>query len=204
MELFYIVIILTTISIFIDFQIYDADILLKEFCQNSSPEPLRTSSNKLKIHFHTDGYGSDSNFQLHYEVESSIPHCGGIYTTASGIIVGAEESSICLYLIEQPTDSQIKLEFQGLDLSEEENCNLNSIEVSISGRILIFVYICEFLAQIFDGKTDEDARTLMVCGGNQIPEPIVSTSNVMLIRFKAKFSNGIVREPFKVKYSRGM
>ncbi|XP_073838450.1 cubilin homolog [Musca autumnalis] len=165
-------------------KIYDADLLTNEFCTTTTPEPLRTSSNKLKIHLHTDGFGSDTSFQLHYEVESSIPHCGGVLTEASDIILGPTEPSVCLYLIKQPANIQIKLEFMELNLSDEENCNLHSIE-------------------IFDGKTDEDSRLLITCGGSQIPEPIVSSMNVVLIRYTNKLTTKELKSPFKIKYTRG-
>lgn len=103
--------------------------LLKEYCETTSPEPLKSTSNKLVIHFHTDAFKSDSSFQLHYEVESSIPHCGGVFTEASGVIVAPNEPAICLYLIQQTSGIQIELDFVEMNLSEEENCNLNSIEV---------------------------------------------------------------------------
>ncbi|XP_061400318.1 cubilin homolog [Musca vetustissima] len=168
------------------FKIYDADILAKEFCTSTSPEPFRTSSNKLKLHLHTDANGSDSSFQLHYEVESAIPHCGGVFTEATGLIVGPAEPSVCLYSIKQPPNVQIRLTFMEMNLNDNviiNNCNLHSIEV-------------------FDGKTDEDSRLLITCGGNQIPDTIVSSTNYLLIRYVNQLPSKGHTSPFKIKYTR--
>uniref|UniRef100_A0A1I8N3F6 Uncharacterized protein n=2 Tax=Musca domestica TaxID=7370 RepID=A0A1I8N3F6_MUSDO len=163
-------------------QIYDADLISKEYCQITTPQTLRTSSNELKLKLHTDGYGSDTSFQLHFEVESSIPHCGGVFTAASGIILGPSEPSICLYSIKQPLNMQVKITFAELNLSDEENCNLHSIE-------------------IFDGKTDEDSRLLIACGGTVVPPPVVSSGNSVLIRYMNKFPTKGLESPFKIKYT---
>ncbi|XP_058975812.1 cubilin homolog [Musca domestica] len=163
-------------------KIYDGDLLLKEYCETTSPEPLKSTSNKLVIHFHTDAFKSDSSFQLHYEVESSIPHCGGVFTEASGVIVAPNEPAICLYLIQQTSGIQIELDFVEMNLSEEENCNLNSIE-------------------IFDGKTDEDPRLKFICNTRTV-ETITSSSNFVLIRFKNIIDWGSSKTLFKIKYSR--
>ncbi|XP_059225289.1 cubilin homolog [Stomoxys calcitrans] len=168
-------------------KIYDADVLIKEFCQSASPEPLRSSTNKVKIHLHTDILAVDSSFQLHYEVESSLPHCGGIFTDASGVIVGPSgDSSVCLYLIQQPSNTQIQLEVKDLNLLEMENCNLNSFE-------------------IFDGKTDQDLRLFMKCGSVGVVrdiEPISTSSNFLLLRYINKLAGENSKIPFRVKYSR--
>ncbi|XP_061400319.1 cubilin homolog [Musca vetustissima] len=163
-------------------KVYDGDLLLKQYCDTSSTEFFKTTSNKLSIHFHTDLIKADSSFQLHYEVESSMPNCGGIFTHASGVIVGPSDPSICSYLIQQTSNTQIQLEFNELNLSEEENCNLNSIE-------------------IFDGKTNEDPRLTFICS-TRIQEKIISSSNFVLIRFKNTLDKGSLTTPFKIKYSR--
>ncbi|XP_075163375.1 cubilin homolog [Haematobia irritans] len=168
-------------------KIYDGDVLIKEFCQSSTPEPLKSSSNKVKIHFHTDEHGLDSSFQLHYEVESAIPHCGGIFTDASARIIGPSgESSVCLYLIQQPSNTQIRLDLEELNLLPRENCNMNTLE-------------------IFDGKTDQDSRLFIHCGGESGVaniEPVTSSSNFMLLRYTTKVAVEDSKIPFKVKYSR--
>lgn len=103
--------------------------LLKQYCETSKSEVLRSSSNKLTVHLHTDRYLADSSFQLHYEIEPGLPHCGGIFTQPYGFIIGPSEQATCLYLIEQPMGTQVKWEFLDLKSFDESNCNLNSIEV---------------------------------------------------------------------------
>ncbi|XP_037817925.1 cubilin homolog [Lucilia sericata] len=160
-------------------KITDADLLIKQYCQSSKSEVLRSSSNKILLHFHTDRFSADSSFQLHYEVEPGIPHCGGIFSEPLGYIIGPSEQATCLYLIQQPVGTQIKWEFLDLKSFEMINCNINRIE-------------------IFDGKTDEDDNLLVTCGGI-LTEPVVSSSNHMLIRYKNSLD---VNNPFRAKYSR--
>ncbi|KAM7358205.1 cubilin 2 [Cochliomyia hominivorax] len=164
-------------------KILDADLLLKQYCETSQSEVLRSSSNKISIHLHTDRFYADSAFQLHYELEPGLPHCGGIFTEPNGYIVGPSEQATCLYLIQQPLGTQIKWDFLDFKSFEETNCNSNTIE-------------------IFDGKTDEDPRLLISCGG-KIPEPVVSSSNYMLVRYKNTLADETKNNsPIKAKYSR--
>ncbi|XP_075162494.1 cubilin homolog [Haematobia irritans] len=164
------------------FKIYDADFLLKEYCESTSPEPIRTSTNQLKLHFHTDAFGSDSSFQLHYEVESSMLHCGGIFTEATGIIIGPSNSPLCLYLIQQPPNTQIRWEFLNENIFDTDFCFFNIIE-------------------IYDGKTVEDGKLLSRCGGKS-PAPVISSSNFMLIRYTNLLDETKSKFSFKAKYSR--
>lgn len=103
---------------------------MKQYCQTSLSEILRSSSNQVLLHFHTDRYSSDSSFQLHYAVEPGLPHCGGLFTEPKGFILGPSQQATCLYLIQQPIGTQIKWEFLDFQTFENINCELNRIEVS--------------------------------------------------------------------------
>lgn len=66
-----------------------------------------------------------------------MPHCGGVFTEPSGTILGPTEPAVCLYLIQQPAETQIQLDLKDMDLFELDNCNLNSIEVKCLARLLL-------------------------------------------------------------------
>ncbi|KAL9905968.1 cubilin 2 isoform 1-T1 [Glossina fuscipes fuscipes] len=163
-------------------KIYDGGVLTKSFCETAKPEPFRTSSNKVLIHYHTDTFQTDSSFQLHYEVEAGVPHCGGIFTESSGVIISATDQPVCLYLIQQPSGIQIKLEFLQFHFGQAVSCNLHVIEV-------------------FNGKTSQDPLLLRLCS-NDKPPPIIAESNYMLIQHKHLLHNSESELIFKLKYSR--
>lgn len=156
---------------------------MKNFCTSIVPEPLRTSSNRALIHFHTDSYAWDSSFQMHYQVEPGAPHCGGIFTEPIGYILIVNSQRMCLYLIQQPIGLRIRLDFAEFKGLQVDNCNLQSIEV-------------------FDGKSDQDKRLLKHCSKVR-PEVITTSGNYALIRYKNIFTE-FTSETLKIKYSRGL
>ena len=118
--------------------------------------------------------------------------------------MGPSQQATCLYLIQQPSGTQVKWEFLDFQTYENINCDLNRIEVSRA--IEKFLKIFKTLKKkkkIFDGKTVEDERLLVTCGDRK-PEPVISSSNYMLVRFKSSLRvDSFQVVPFKAKYSRG-
>ncbi|XP_053955149.1 cubilin homolog [Anastrepha ludens] len=164
-------------------RIYDSDLVLKSVCEPSLIEPLHSSSNIIRLRLHTDDFGTDSSFQLHYEVVPSAPNCGGVFTEPSGIITGYINGRICSYVIRQPIDTKIKLEFTELELLKSESCFLQKVEV-------------------FDGASDESNLLIRLCGNQRELEPIISSSNVILMRYEYVLPSFRLPKKFEVKYSR--
>lgn len=174
--------------------------LLKRFCASdysessgviNPPPPIRSSTNNIRIHYHTDRYGTDSIFQLHYHLESNLPHCGGHYTSSSDIIILSTIESVCLYLIEQSSKTiRIELEFLEISKLPFSECTIYNLE-------------------IYDGKTLNDPLLLRFCGAEQLTK-LTSTNNFLLIRFQHYFNldkeNSAVDNVIplcKIKYRRG-
>ncbi|KAH8405045.1 hypothetical protein KR222_005560 [Zaprionus bogoriensis] len=155
-------------------------------CQSAQPAPLYTSTSWLNVHFHTDNHYMDSSFQLHYEVVPGHPGCGGFYTEPRGLLSGANlTDELCLYLIEQPTGTQIQLDFQLIDLTISSSCSYQKIE-------------------IFDGRTQDSPLLKQFCGNPSESElqPLVSTGNVILVRCENKLSGISFEWSFQLRYTR--
>lgn len=165
--------------------VYDSDRKLLQACRSAQPEPLHSSSNSIVMKFHTDNQRSDSSFQLHYEVVSGDPGCGGVFTEPSGIISGLMQFEVCLYLIEQPNGTQVKLFFDHVHLLNSENCTMQKIE-------------------IFDGRTPESRLMQRLCGPMvREMEPLTSSSNVILVRYEYGLTGLNLDYTFTLSYKRG-
>lgn len=101
---------------------------------------MHSSSNVIQLQFHTDSFGTDSSFQLHYEVVPTAPNCGGIFTEPSGVIAGYINGRICSYLIQQPIGMKIKIDFTNFDLVNSEGCYLQKVEVSIYTNVHMCIW----------------------------------------------------------------
>nr|XP_036671656.1 cubilin homolog [Drosophila suzukii] len=162
--------------------VYDSDRQLLRACQSLQPSPLYSSSNSLRLDFHTDALRSDSSFQMHYEVVPGHPGCGGVFTESRGHIRGYMDAEVCLYLIEQPRGTQVKLEFVEVNMMR---CFLQKIE-------------------IFDGRTTYSPQLRRVCGGKEESdlEPLISTGNVLLMRYEFALMGLRLRKSFELSYTR--
>jgi len=163
--------------------VLDSDRQLLRACQSLQPSPLYSSSNSLRLDFHTDALRSDSSFQMHYEVVPGHPGCGGVFTESRGHIRGYMDAEVCLYLIEQPRGTQVKLEFVEVNMMR---CFLQKIE-------------------IFDGRTTYSPQLRRVCGGKEESdlEPLISTGNVLLVRYEFALMGLRLRKSFELSYTRG-
>lgn len=151
--------------------------VLRRFCPFDSPEegggssppaPIRSSTNRVRIHYRTDGYSIDSLFQLHYYFETNVPHCGGHFTSSSDVILLVTDEPVCLYLIEQFSDTvRIELEFLEVSKLPLSDCDLYNLEV-------------------YDGRSLNDPLLLRYCGAGQVAK-LTSTGRFLLIRFQHNF-----------------
>ncbi|XP_039485939.1 cubilin homolog [Drosophila santomea] len=165
--------------------VYDSDRQLLRACQSLQPAPLYSSSNSLRLDFHTDAIRSDSSFQMHYEVVVAQPGCGGVFTEPRGHISVYMDFEVCLYLIEQPRETQVKLIIHRIDLVSSLGCSFLNIE-------------------IFDGRTTDSPLMRRICGDHEESElePIISTGNVILVRYKYALSGVELRKSFDFTYTR--
>ncbi|KAH8296515.1 hypothetical protein KR054_007352 [Drosophila jambulina] len=165
--------------------VYDSDRQLLRACKSAKPEPLHSTSNSVLLELHTDELRSDSSFQVHYEVVAGQPGCGGVFTEPRGRISGHMNNEVCLYLIEQPEHTQVKLVLDQVDLLQSESCRLQKIE-------------------IFDGNSTDSPLMQRICGRPEASElvPLISQGNKVLVRYEYALSGLALKKSFELSYSR--
>ncbi|XP_043916230.1 cubilin-like [Protopterus annectens] len=151
-----------------------SDPVIGSYCSTGSPPPLQTTGPYAWIHFHSDSSVSDMGFHITYTTSPSDPGCGGMYGDSEGIIISPNwpnpyaNNRQCIYIIRQPENEKIFLNFTHMDLESHGTCSWDYIEVR-------------------DGDTETDPLIGKYCG-SVIPEPITSNSNRLWIKFKSDAS----------------
>uniref|UniRef100_A0A669EKT9 Cubilin n=1 Tax=Oreochromis niloticus TaxID=8128 RepID=A0A669EKT9_ORENI len=161
------------------------DPVLGKYCSTASPPPIQTTGPAAWIHFHSDFSVSDRGFHITYTTSPSDPGCGGTFTDSEGIIISPNwpnnynHNRQCIYLIRLPEGGQVALNFTDMDLESHSGCAFDYVEVRpIYTDPLIGKYC-----------------------GNTLPAPVLSSSNVLWIRFKSDSS--VSRAGFRAVYTVG-
>ncbi|XP_029168402.1 cubilin-like [Nylanderia fulva] len=174
--------------IFDKIQIYsgeDADApKLTELCYSEKPVIYTSPGNRMFVKFQADVSYAGRGFNASYR---SVPiHCGGKFTTDSGIIHSANypqnypSGQNCEWLIEVDRNHLVNLTFLDFDMENSRNCTDDYVK-------------------IFDGSTKDDPLLGTQCG-NQLPPPYISTSNQMLVTMRT--DTMISAKGFKAQYVR--
>ncbi|XP_029444624.1 cubilin [Rhinatrema bivittatum] len=159
------------------------DPVLGKFCSSGSPSPVQTTGPYAWIHFHSDSTVTDRGFHITYTTSASDSGCGGNYTDSEGVIISPNwpspynSNKQCVYIITQPTNEKIYINFTHLELESHVGCSWNYIEVR-------------------DGDTEMDPLIERYCGST-VPAPITSRSNKLWIRFR---SASAIRASFRAVY----
>uniref|UniRef100_W5MX16 Cubilin n=1 Tax=Lepisosteus oculatus TaxID=7918 RepID=W5MX16_LEPOC len=160
------------------------DPVLGRFCSSVSPPPLQTTGPLAWIHFHSDFTVSDRGFHITYTTSPSDPGCGGTYTNSEGVIISPNwpnsyaNNRQCIYVIRQPVNEIVFLNFTNMDLESHSGCAFDYVEVR-------------------DGSLETDPLIGKYCGSS-LPAPITSTSNALWLRFKSDAS--VTRGGFRATY----
>ncbi|KAI4871253.1 hypothetical protein NFI96_019773 [Prochilodus magdalenae] len=147
------------------------DPVLNRYCSTGSPPPLQTTGPAAWIHFHSDFAVSDQGFHITYTTSQSDPGCGGTYTDSQGIIISPNwpnnyaQDKQCIFLIRQPRSERVFLNFTHMEIEYHPGCEYDYVEVR-------------------DGSAETDPLIGKYCGST-LPAPILSTLNVLWIRFKS-------------------
>ncbi|KAK2531299.1 Cubn [Columba livia] len=159
------------------------DPVLGKYCSTGSPPPLQTTGPYAWIHFHSDDLVTDKGFHIIYTT-SPDPSCGGNYTDSEGVITSPFypnpyiNNRQCIYIIRQPEDEKIYLNFTHMELESHTGCSSNYIEVR-------------------DGDSEVSSLIRKFCDST-LMSPIISTSNSLWIKFKSDAS--VQRASFRAIY----
>ncbi|RMC04939.1 hypothetical protein DUI87_18115 [Hirundo rustica rustica] len=160
------------------------DPVLGKYCSTGSPPPLQTTGPYAFIHFHSDDLVTDKGFHIVYTTSPADPSCGGNFTESEGVITSPFwpnpyiSSRQCVYVIQQPEDEKIFLNFTHIELESQSGCSANYIEVR-------------------DGDSEMSPLIKKICN-NTLMSPITSTSNGLWIKFKSDAS--VQRTSFRAIY----
>ncbi|XP_066539114.1 cubilin [Hoplias malabaricus] len=160
------------------------DPLLNRYCSSGSPAPLQTTGPSAWIHFHSDYVISDQGFHITYTTSPTDPGCGGTYTEDKGIIISPNwpnsyaHDKQCIYLIRMPRSELVLLNFTHMDLEVHSGCDFDYVEVR-------------------DGSAETAPLIGKYCGST-LPAPILSSANILWIRFKSDSS--VSRAGFRAVY----
>uniref|UniRef100_A0A8C0FEB1 Cubilin n=1 Tax=Bubo bubo TaxID=30461 RepID=A0A8C0FEB1_BUBBB len=147
------------------------DPFLGKYCSTGSPPPLQTTGPYAWIHFHSDDLVTDKGFHILYTTSPADPSCGGNYTDSEGVIMSPFwpnpyiNNRQCIYIIRQPEDEKIYLNFTHMELTSHTGCSSNYIEVR-------------------DGNSTDSLLLEKYCGTN-VPSRVQSTRNNLYIKFRA-------------------
>ncbi|KAK3572019.1 hypothetical protein QTP86_022249 [Hemibagrus guttatus] len=150
------------------------DPLLNRYCSSGSPPPLQTTGPIAWIHFHSDHVITDRGFHITYTTSQTDPGCGGTFTESQGIIISPNwpnnyaHNKQCIYLIRLPRSEQVAFNFTHMHLEHHTGCEFDYVEVR-------------------DGSGETAPLFGKYCG-TTLPAPILSSANVLWIRFKSDSS----------------
>lgn len=141
--------------------------VLGSFCGFENPGEFLSSSNHLYMHFSTDGSVTYRGFRATYS-NVMIGECGDIITSPNGILESPNyphnygNHAECRYTIYAETGQTITLTFNNIEIEDHISCGYDAVEV-------------------YDG--DIDGPHIAKLCGSKIPEPVISTSGMMTVRF---------------------
>ncbi|XP_041372182.1 cubilin-like [Gigantopelta aegis] len=155
-------------------------------CGVTTPAPVESSGNSLRVVFKTDGSITNGGFRATYTSNNEAV-CGGSLTspgniTSPGYTDGNYTSKLyCVWTVSNPSlvNSSIKVSLPDLHLEHHSRCLYDVLEIR-------------------EGSTENGVLLKMFCGNNTIPRPFVTPSPQLFIRFKTDFS--IVDRGFYLEY----
>ncbi|XP_061536464.1 ovochymase-2 [Phycodurus eques] len=145
--------------------------VIGKYCGYSKPLPLVSLTNRLTVYFDTNDRKTDQGFKAHYEAvsperTSEIAGGGGSLHGDRGDLLtpGFPEQNypngaLYQWKISVPEGERVRLTFTSFDLVPE---------------------VCRDFVQVYDGSLSLGK----FCGG-ALPEPVESSTNTMMVRFKA-------------------
>ncbi|XP_071826204.1 cubilin-like isoform X2 [Apostichopus japonicus] len=145
--------------------------VLGRYCGTDVPALLTTTQSSLYLKFVTDGSVSNLGFRATYSfVDDPSAGCGGSFTGTTGIITSPTHPDLyphsihCLYVIEVPSGSVVRLTFSSFFLESHSSCGYDYVEV-------------------YDNSTTTGNALLGRYCGTTSPPVLTSSGNVMTIVF---------------------
>ena len=157
--------------------------------------------NRAKVRFVSKS-ASQQNVGFVAAINASVESCGGVLQGASGTIQtpgyphGYPHHHMCKWTITGPPNRRIKLTFEDFDLEPAIQNFYPAANRTIESCGYDYIYVSS--GSIKQYRTPAFLRQPTRCGSD-LPEPVSSTSNVMMIGFKSDGS--VSHRGFKATWS---
>ncbi|XP_071378637.1 cubilin [Centroberyx affinis] len=148
--------------------------IIGKYCGYTKPKPVVSLGNRLMVYFDTNDRKTDQGFKAHYkavapESTSEIAGAGGALEGDRGDLLtpgfpqqNYQNAALYQWRITVPDGEKVRLTFTSFDLVPEA---------------------CGDFVEAFDGHKAGSATLGKFCGG-KLPNPVESSSNTMVLRFK--------------------
>ncbi|XP_075684851.1 cubilin [Rhinoderma darwinii] len=142
--------------------------LLGTFCNNTTPDDLRTSDSFAYVKFVSDGSVNTKGFRLHYE--ASAEECGGEINGITGTLNSPNypnlypHNRVCEWRITVPEGRRVTLTINDLQLQNHQDCNYDYVAV-------------------YNGYQNQSPLLEKLCGNVAPNTKIRSSGNTMKILF---------------------
>ncbi|XP_075423376.1 embryonic protein UVS.2-like [Ascaphus truei] len=158
--------------------------LLDKACGTGQLPPLVASGNAMLVEFVSDRAGTGTGFKASY----STVTCGGTFSSDNGVVTSPgypekyPNSVDCIFPILAPVGYKIKMTFTNFRLELVSSCSVSSDHLAV-----------------YDGSSITAPKLGTFCSQTQIPPPVTSTGNSMLLQFHSDV--WMNSEGFRAKYS---
>ncbi|XP_053317572.1 ovochymase-2-like [Spea bombifrons] len=151
---------------------------LGTYCGHTAPKPLVSVGNKLTVSFISNSKTTDKGFQAKYEAinpsnTADIVGGGGLLHTETGEFMPPRttantymNNALYQWRLSVAKDHRIRLTFSSFDLEPEGSAG------------------CKDVVEVYDGDIKSSHKVGQFCG-NQIPAPLYSSGNNLVVRFKS-------------------
>ena len=124
-----------SVSVWDNSSIPQAGGLMGRYCGTQLPPDLTSSDNLVTVIFSSDHSIAGEGFTASYMLLDSRTHCGGTYTTDTGVLRSPgypdpyPHSRTCEWVVRVQPGRQIRLNVTEFDLESHSNCNFDYLEI---------------------------------------------------------------------------
>ncbi|XP_072534618.1 ovochymase-2 [Salminus brasiliensis] len=154
--------------------------IIGKYCGFSKPKPVVSLGNSLVVYFDTNDRQTDKGFKAVYRAVD--PGTVTEIVGAGGVLQGDRGELMTPGFPEESYEAGVLYQWK-IVVSAGEKVRLTFTEFDLVPDS------CGDFVDVFDGRSDGvSAPKLGHFCGNKMPEPVVSNSNEMVVRFKSDFS----------------
>ncbi|KAI4884471.1 hypothetical protein NFI96_001277, partial [Prochilodus magdalenae] len=165
--------------------------IIGKYCGNSLPKPVVSLGSSLVVYFDTNERLTDRGFKAMYRAVD--PKTVSEIVGAGGVLQGDRGDLMTPGFPEQSYESGVLYQWR-ITVRPEEKVRLTFTSFDLVPGS------CGDFVDVFDGRSDGvSAPKLGHFCGNQVPKPVVSSSNEMVVRFKS--DSGETAKGFSAVYT---